>query len=102
MTDSNSSDPAGRSRLHLAVAILATAFFLMVGFQTVQLLRERDNLLAMRVSQEPTLQQAAKLRQQIDTLVGKTAQLANDGDAGARTVVDDLRRQGITLKPPAQ
>jgi hypothetical protein len=83
------------------LAILATAFFLLVGFQTTQLIRERDNLLAVRVSQEPTLQQAAKLRQQIDTLVGKTAQLAAEGDPGARSVVDDLRRQGITLKPPA-
>jgi hypothetical protein len=102
MTDSSAGDPAGRSSLVLPLAILATAFFLLVGFQTTQLIRERDNLLAARVSQEPTLQQAAKLRQQIDTLVGKTAQLANDGDAGARTVVDELRRQGITLKPPAQ
>ena len=101
MTDNSAADPTIRSKLHLPVALLATGFFLMVGFQSFELIREHDNLVAMRASQEPTLQQAAKLRQQLDTLVGKTAQLANEGDAGARSIVDDLRRQGITIQPSA-
>jgi len=99
VTDNSVRDPAERSKLYLPVALLACAFVLMVGFQTSQLIREHDNLVAMRASQEATLQQAVKLRQQLDTLVGKTAQLADEGDAGARSIVDDLRRQGITIKP---
>jgi hypothetical protein len=101
VTDNSARDPAERSRVYLPVVLLATAFFLMVGFQTSQLIREHDNLVTMRASQEATLQQAVKLRQQLDTLVGKTAQLADEGDPGARSIVDDLRRQGITIKPPA-
>jgi hypothetical protein len=99
VTDNSAPDPAERSKLHLPVALLATAFVLMVGFQTSQLIREHDNLVAMRASQEATLQQAVKLRQQFDTIMGKTAQLADEGDVGARSIVDDLRRQGIMIKP---
>jgi hypothetical protein len=51
-------------------------------------------------SQEPTVQQAIKLRQQLQTLAGKTAELAAAGDAGAKSVVDQLKRQGVTLSTP--
>jgi Tfp pilus assembly protein PilO len=101
MTSISSGDTAERAGLHLAVVILATAFVLAIGFQTYELIRERDNLVAARAAQEQQLQQAAKLRQQLDTLVGRTGQLANAGDVGARNVVDDLRRQGITFAPSA-
>jgi hypothetical protein len=84
----------------IPLTILAVALFLMVGFQTIQLIRERDNLAEARGTQQPAVQQALKMRQQLEALAGKTAQLAAEGDAGARAIVEDLRRQGITVKPP--
>lgn len=90
----------GSPPLQIPLAILAAALFLMVGFQTWQLIRERDNLSELRGTQQPTMDQSLKLRQQLESLAGKTAQLAADGDQGARAIVDDLRRQGITVKPP--
>jgi hypothetical protein len=44
---------------------------------------------------------AAKLRQPLDMLAGRTAPLANEGDFAARNVVADPRRQGITFDPSA-
>jgi len=51
---------------------------------------------------ETTVQEAIKLRQQLELLAGKTAQLAAEGDEGAKTVVDRMKRQGVTLNPPKQ
>ena len=36
------------------------------------------------------------------TLAGKTAQLAAEGDEGAKTVVDQMKRQGICSPPEQQ
>jgi hypothetical protein len=52
--------------------------------------------------QEPTVQEAIKLRQKLEGLAGKTAQLAADGDEGAKAVVDQMKRQGIALSVPKQ
>jgi hypothetical protein len=84
----------------LPVAITAAALFLLVLFQTIQLIRERDTLGELRTAQEPTVQESVKLRSQLETLAGKTAQLANDGDASAKTIVEQMRRQGINMTPP--
>ena len=46
------------------------------------------------------MQEAIKLRQQLETLAGKTAQLAGEGDEGAKAVVDEMKRQGVALGPP--
>ena len=48
------------------------------------------------------MQESIRLRQQLETLAAKTAQLAADGDEGARTVVDQMKRQGVTLTPTKQ
>jgi hypothetical protein len=48
------------------------------------------------------VQEAIKLRQQLETLAGRTAQLAGEGDEGAKTVVDQMKRQGVNLSPPKQ
>jgi len=45
------------------------------------------------------VQEAVKLRQQLETLAGQTVKLAADGDEGAKTVVDQMKQQGVTLNP---
>jgi hypothetical protein len=60
------ADSAGR--LSIPLAVLVVGFVLMVGFQTVQLIRERGNLFEIQLAQEPTVQEGAKLRQQLDSL----------------------------------
>jgi len=84
----------------LPMTITATALFLLVLFQTIQLIRERDTLGELRTAQEPTVQESVKLRTQLETLAGKTAQLANDGNASAKSIVEQMRRQGINMTPP--
>jgi hypothetical protein len=85
----------------IQLALVTLALFVMVAFQSVQLIRERSNLGDVRANQEPTIQEGVKLRKQLETLANETARLAAAGDAGATAIIEELRRQGITVKPPA-
>jgi hypothetical protein len=87
------------SRLHIPLALVVLAFFIMAAFQTVQLIREHGHLADVKLAQEPTIQEGLKLRQQLESLGARTAQLADSGNANAKAIVDELRRQGVTLKP---
>jgi hypothetical protein len=90
------------SGLELSVILVAVSLFLLMAFETFQAIHDRGALADLRRSQEPTVQEAIKLRQQLETLAGRTAQLAAEGDEGAKTVVDQMKRQGVTLSPPKQ
>lgn len=84
----------------LPIVLIVVSFFVLLAFETGYAIRDREALADQRRAQEPIVQEAVKLRQQLETLAGKTAQLAEEGDDGAKTVVDQMKRQGITLGPP--
>ncbi len=90
------------SGLELSVIFIAVSLFVLMAFETFQAIHDRGALADLRRSQEPTVQEAIKLRQQLETLAGRTAQLAAEGDEGAKTVVDQMKRQGVNLSPPKQ
>jgi hypothetical protein len=98
MTDDRIDPPHSGPRLEVTMALLALAFFLMEGFQSFQLVRESTNLAKMHEAQEPTMQEGQRIRKLLETLVTKTNQLAESGDAGAKSVIEDLRRQGVVFK----
>ncbi len=91
---------SGGPRIELAVAVLALAFFLAVLFQSVQLWRERESMNLIYQNQDQVLPDVLKLRDQVNSLAGDVAQLAQTGDAAAKQVIDDMARQGIALRPP--
>ena len=86
----------------LPVVIVAASFFVLIAFETGYAIHDRHALAEQQRLQEPTVQEAIKLRQKIEELAGKTAQLAADGDEGAKAIVDQMKRQGITMSPPKQ
>ena len=89
-------------RLLLPMLLTVLALFLLVGLQTVQIVRDHNALSAFRISQQANVDAGEKLRQQLQTLAGQTAELANGGDAAAKDVVEEMRKQGFTLAPPKQ
>ena len=101
MSDNNALPGQWPARGRVQLALVTLALFVMVAFQTVQLIRERGNLADALATQEPAIQQGLKLRKQLDTLATETARLAAAGDAGASAIIEELRREGITVKPPA-
>lgn len=100
------SDPMehreGHYRQHggLALAITIAALLLLAIFQTIGVVRDHHVLAAERLAQEPSVQQGQKLRTQLQTIAGKTAELANAGDTAARDVLDLMHREGVTITPP--
>jgi len=86
--------------LPLPVVFVVVSLFVLMAFETGQAIHDRSALEGLRHSQQATVQEAVKLRQQLQTLASKTAELAAAGDSGAKTVVDQMKRQHITLAAP--
>ena len=101
ITPSGSGAPAARE-WWLPVAIVAASFFVLMAFETGYAIHDRQGLAEQTRLQEPAVAEAIKLRQKLEALAGKTAQLAADGDEGAKAVVDQMKRQGIALSAPKQ
>jgi hypothetical protein len=86
----------------LPVVLVVVSFFVLMTFETGYAVHDRESLAEQHRLQEPVVQEAIRLRQKLEQLAGKTAQLAADGDEGAKAVVEQMKRQGITLSPPKQ
>ena len=84
------------------VLLMGVALVGWLGFQTVQLVAERNQLSAQTTAMAPTLENAAKLRTQGDALVNATQALASQGNPNAQRMVAELQRRGITIKPQAK
>jgi hypothetical protein len=59
-----------------------------------------EYLSQLQRSQEPAVQQGVKLRQRVEALAGGTAQFAADGNENAKAIVEEMKRQGVTLSQP--
>ena len=84
------------------VSLVVVSFFVLLAFETGYAIHDRQALAQQRQSQEPVVQEAVKLRQQLETLASKTGQLAAEGDEGAKAVVEQMKRQGINIAASKQ
>ena len=94
--------PVAKTDSNLAVSITLVALLLWFGFQLLQQVRERSNLSAVKANQESAIQESEKIRLQFQGLMTKTVELANQGHAGAKMVVDELQKRGIGVPSPAK
>jgi F0F1-type ATP synthase membrane subunit b/b' len=102
MMTRNDLDGRGMGSWWLPVILVVVAFFVLLAFETGYAIHDRQALADQRRSQEQAGQEALKLRQQLEALAGKTAQLAAEGDEGAKAVVDQMKRHGVDLTVPKQ
>jgi hypothetical protein len=68
-------------------------------FQTLQTVVERGNLGMVKANQEVAIQEAEKIQGQFKTLISKTGELAKQGHAGAKMIMDGLQSQGFNVAP---
>jgi hypothetical protein len=87
--------------IFIPLSLLAISWLLWTIFQLVMLISEGSNLKTLKANQENTVQQAVRLRAQLDSIAAKTAVLASKGNPGAKTIVDELRKRGVTINPDA-
>jgi hypothetical protein len=91
-------DEAG-GELATAVGLLIAAMLVLAGFLLYQSIADRHALLATIASQEQPLQQAKRVQAQLNALASATAKLADEGDAGAKQIIDNMKKQGIHVQP---
>jgi Na+-transporting methylmalonyl-CoA/oxaloacetate decarboxylase gamma subunit len=81
----------------IALVFVVVSMLLLVVFQTIEVIHNRVGLAELHDQQETPLQEAAKVKRQFEALAAGIAELANGGDASAKTVVEELRRDGVIL-----
>ena len=99
--DDRDLEGSGRSAF-LPLLIVTVATTACGAFQSYQLVQESAALKTLAANQENLMQNAVKLRAQLDAIAGDTQRLANAGNASAQTIVNELRRRGITINADAK
>jgi hypothetical protein len=89
------SEPKPNGNMALTLVVFSWCAWMV--FQTVQLVRERNHLTQLHSSQESALQDAAKVKAQIDAIASDTARLAAEGNPGARRIIAELKRRGFNV-----
>ncbi len=91
---------AGRGPF-VPLLLLTLGFLAWMTLQTTQLMLERQGLKSAMAQQAEPLAASQKLRAACDSLASKMQILANRGDANAQSVVEDLKKHGITINAHA-
>ncbi len=91
-----------RASLELPVLLLTAALIIWAVFQTVQLYKERQNLTQAFDNQEQLVVNGKKMRTQLDALASGTKRLADQGNANAQLIVQQLAKNGISINPNQQ
>ena len=82
----------------LPILLISLSLLSWLAFQGAQLVREQQQLKQAHAGLDAQYQAATKLRAALESLGTATAKLAADGNANARTVVEQLRKRGITIR----
>jgi F0F1-type ATP synthase membrane subunit b/b' len=90
--------PGGSDKpIFVPLALVVLALLLMTGFQGVQLVRERELLRERITLQEQPIEEAKKLRAQLEAVAKSTAELAKQGNVNAQRIIEQLRGVGVTI-----
>jgi hypothetical protein len=82
--------------LLMGLALLGWSVFMSVALEKSH--RELRNVLKV---QQPQIARAEKMRDSLSQLASDTQVLADQGDAGAELIVNQLKKRGITINPNA-
>jgi hypothetical protein len=81
--------------------LLVVAGVAWPAFQCFQLVMERQGLATVHANQNRQYEDAGKLRTSLDNLARETALLADKGNPGAKMIIGELARRGVTINPNA-
>lgn len=100
--DAVKAEPAGRRPSRLPLILTIASLLVWFGFQTVQLVVERGNLNLVKGNLEAPVQESQKVRAQLEAVINKTAELAKQGNANAKMVIEELEKRGIPIRAIGQ
>ena len=85
----------------LPVLILGLVLLGWFAFQAVQLRAERTVIAEAMTTQDKQVEESRKLRDSFYAIFHGAEVLGDGGDANAKAVIDNLKRRGINVTPPA-
>ena len=94
-------EPMERRGSSWPLLLTLVALLIWFGFQTFQLIVERNSLSSLKASFDSAVQESQKMQSQLQALINKTIELANEGNAAAKTAVMELDQKGIPIKGAA-
>jgi len=77
--------------------VMALTMLVMVTFQTIQISKDREVLTTVKTNQEAAVIESQKVRLQFESIAENTGQLAANGNKNAQAIMEQLRKQGITV-----
>jgi Tfp pilus assembly protein PilE len=95
------ADLVARRGSALPLILTMVALLVWFAFQTFQLFVERNSLSELKTNLEQAMQEAQKMQLQLQSLIKQTVELADQGNAAAKTAVSELEKRGIPLKGSA-
>ena len=98
MASENHRSASGYSAF-VPILLMVIAALLWSVFQWRQLSIEQENLQRTGAAQQQQVEQAKKLRVQLDSISSGMQKLADSGNATAKIVVEELRKRGVTINP---
>lgn len=99
-SDSGSATTRGRMRSpFLPILLVTVAWLVWTAFETDVLVTDHSTLQQLRSLQDPQLEQVQKLRLSYRALLVDTEVLADQGDANAKLVIEQLKTRGIAPPP---
>jgi hypothetical protein len=87
--------------LLVPISLMSLTMLLVLAFQTMQILRDRDALNNARGQQEKAFEDSQRLQGQLNALLLGTKKLADEGNKDAVGIVDKLKTLGIQINPQA-
>lgn len=87
-----------RSRpVFVPMALVVVTLVLLMLFQSLQLIRDRELLRTRFNAQQAPLEEVQKVSQQLQAIAKSTYTLSASGNENAALVVDRLKQAGITV-----
>jgi len=83
----------------LPLLLVVVAVVAWSAFQCYQLVNEKQGLATVFGNQSRQFEDAGKLRTSLDALARETALLADKGNPGAKLIIGELARRGVTINP---
>jgi len=90
------------TQFYIPLLIALVGLVIFVGGLTIASINDYSMLVTTRNGQANVIQQDTRMRQQLTTLAGGVARMAQSGDPDAQSIVEQFARNGIKLAPPAQ
>lgn len=94
-------EPVEKRASSLPLILTIVSVLVWFAFQTLQLVVERNNLTALKANFDSAMQESQKMQSQLQSLVSKTAELAQQGNPAAKAAVEELEKRGIPIKGAA-